>query len=48
MRLEHLHILLSKGVLQPVPQEHQGTTVVKFLGSLKLYVDFQLCRDWCP
>ena len=38
--LEHTQILVSVGVLEPIPCRYWGMTIVKFWGSQKFYVDF--------
>lgn len=37
-----------QGVLEWLPHRYQGLAVVKFLGSQKLYADFQVSGGWCP
>lgn len=46
--LEHLWILVSTGDPGTNPHGYQGMTVVKFLGCLKAYADFQLCGGSMP
>lgn len=35
-----------KGILEPIPCWYQWMTIVKFEGSQKLYVGFQMCVWW--
>lgn len=46
-RLEHLQILVSKGVLKLILSWIPGEDSI-FLGSQKLYVDFRLHGGWHP
>lgn len=43
--LEHLWVLVSEGVLEPISPDTRGQ--FKFGGIQKLYVNFQLCRSQC-